>query len=123
MSSTEKLLAESTVHGIAVRFIQNAAGQCFAAGAPVENEWCYLADSWSLAELEVAVELVLGDAAARGVFERCAALLGVEWQEPILPLLAEQERSGQKLSREAPDTAEADIDDLRQIRKQAAEEA
>jgi hypothetical protein len=112
---------EAVIVDVAVRFVERLAdGWCFAIGAPVTDEWCYLADSASLVELEAAARVVLEDAASRGIFVRMAALLGVAWPEGgMLPLLDEQQRSARRLMERAPDTAEADPEELRRLRDDA----
>lgn len=117
---------EMVIADVTVRFIEADTGggpHIYAAGSPLSEEWCYLADSASLEELEIAVRVVLEDKAARDVFVRMAALLGVEWNEgDMVALLYEQELGARRLYAEAPDTAEADPEELRRMRRAAAED-
>lgn len=119
----EYIAAEITIADVAVRFISIPERGFVAAGSPVADEWCYLADSESLEELEAAVRVILEDETTRGIFVRCAALLGVVWSGEMLPLLQAQEQAGLKLAADAPDTATADPEELRKIRRAAAADA
>lgn len=122
----ERIVGEDTISDIRVRYFESESAEgvhVYAAGSPLADEWCYLADSASLPELEVAVELVLRNADSRAIFVRMAALLGVPWSDgEMLPLLAEQEAGARRLFETAPDTAERDPDELRRIRREAAED-
>lgn len=122
----ERLVGEETLSDIRVRYFESefeGKVHVYAAGSPLTDEWCYLADSPSLDELEAAVEIVLGNEDSRKVFIRMAALLGVPWSEgEMLPLLAEQEAGARRLFETAPDTAERDPEELRRIRREAAED-
>lgn len=122
----EKVLGEDTFVDVVVRYIEferDGEVHFWAAGAPLDDEWCFLARAEFLAELEIAARAIVEQVDTREIFLRMAALTGVPWNDgQMVPLLESQDRGARELMRKAPGVAEADIDELRRTRKLAGED-
>ena len=122
-AAAEQLVGEETIADVQVRYLETIEGHFFAAGAPVAEEWCYVADATALDELKTAAQAIVGRQRTRSIFIRCAALMGCPWSETaMVPLLVQQENQGRRLMETAPATMDQSTAELRKIKKQAAEE-
>lgn len=96
-----------------------------AVGSPIKDECCYLAGAFTLADIQEQITSLLNDPETNGIFNRMAALLGVKWEsyeEDARAISEMQEANVARLMNKAPDTFDADVEDLRKLRLEAVEE-
>lgn len=116
------VVGEASIADVEVRYLEierDGEPWFYSAGAPVADEWCYIADARLLEELEPGTAAILIDAVTRGIFFRCAALLGIPWTDDMVPLLDTQMHAGMELLARAPEMARRDPEELRRIRDSA----
>lgn len=122
----ESVLDEEVIADVVVRYLEaerDGEPHFYAAGAPLDDEWCFLARAERLDELQIAARAIVEQPETFEIFRRCAALMGVAWTEgSMLPLLEAQDRNGRELMRKAPRTAQADVEALRRIRRRSADD-
>lgn len=121
MPRSSEVVGEDQVADVAVRYLEivrEDAPYFYAAGAPIADEWCYLADADDLRELELGCGAILADEVTGGIFVRCAALLGFAWDEDldVVALLDMQMHTGMELLAAAPRMAQASPEALRRLR-------